>query len=119
MNDKDKKKYCMPDKDEFLKTVIAAYNMTVNTYQRGQQVPLVDNCFAFMFTNIGDAPAYVNGMVIFPAAVPGTTLGDSRSIGGHWLNLYKGNITLSFGPGANPNVEIVQLYYAFPYSFNK
>lgn len=89
------------------------YNMSVVLYGSSQSIPVVPNCFAFMFTNIGDTIARINGMVVFPNFNPATGLGDSRSISGHLLDLYKGNITLSFGVplGANPLVEVVQLFY--------
>jgi hypothetical protein len=87
------------------------WNMTVQVYTRATSITVVRNCFAFMFTNIGDSPAYVNGMVVFPASVP-NALGDSRSVSGHWMDLYKGKIDLSFSPVlVNPRCEVVQLYY--------
>ncbi len=66
-----------------------------------------------MFTNIGDTIARVNGIVIFPSATPLTALGDSRSVGGHLMDLYMGNITLAFNTpvGATPLVEVIQLFY--------
>lgn len=89
------------------------YNMSVETYDTSQRIDVVENCFAFMFTNIGDTPCRVNGMVIFPSATPATALGDSRAVSGHVMDIYKGNIIISFDPGgAAPNVEIVQLFYA-------
>lgn len=89
------------------------YNMTVQVYSSNQSIPLAKGCFAFMFTNVGDTVATVNGMVIFPNVAPATALGDSRTIAGHENEIYTGNITLSFRVplGATPNVEIVQLYY--------
>lgn len=94
-------------------TVARGYNISVQVYSVSQSIPVVPNCFAFMFTNIGDTIARVNGMVIFPNTNPATGLGDSRSISGHLLDLYKGNIILSFDQplGAAPAVEIVQLFY--------
>ena len=70
-------------------------------------------CFALMFTNLGDTIVTVNDMVLFPSATPATALGDSRSIGGHWLDIYKGNISIKFiqPVGANPRVEVVQQFY--------
>lgn len=90
-----------------------AYNMTVLTYTDNQYIPLAKGVFAFMFTNLGDTPATVNGMIIFPSATPATSLGDSRTIAAHQMELYTGIINLSFRPplGTNPNVEIVQLFY--------
>lgn len=97
------------------KQVARAWNMDVQTFQDGSPVIVTRNCFAFMFTNIGDTIGFVNDMVIYPG-VPGTRLGDSRSLGGHLLDLYKGTITVKFGAlNANPNIEIVQLYYAEAY----
>lgn len=94
------------------------YNMSVIVYNGPAQIEVVEDCFAFMFTNIGDTIATVNGMVIFPSATPTTNLGDSRSIAGHLMDLYKGKITLAFdviAPGTAPAVEIVQLFYINPY----
>ncbi len=90
------------------------YNHVVNFYNRAQTIPVVRGCFAFMFTNLGDVIARVNGMVIFPSATPAIALGDSRTISGHLLDIFVGNIDLAFvqpTAGIAPNVEIVQLYY--------
>lgn len=89
------------------------YDMTVQVYSQNTYITVAPNCFAFMFTNIGDTIATVKGMVIFPSATPATALGDSRSIGGHKLDIYTGTMDLSFRAplGAAPSVEIVQLYY--------
>lgn len=90
-----------------------AYNMTVQIYSQNAYVTVAKNCFAFMFTNVGDTVATVNGMVIFPSATPTTALGDSRTIAAHELEVYTGNINLSFRTplGTTPAVEIVQLFY--------
>ena len=89
------------------------WNMTVDVYTSSQQIIVTKGCFAFMFTNIGDTPATVNGIVVFPSASPSTSLGDSRTLGGHWCDLYKGNMTLSIQSpaGSNPRIEVVQLFY--------
>jgi hypothetical protein len=95
------------------KQVVRGYNMTVNTYNKSDDIIVTKNCFAFMFTNIGDTTARINGMVIFPSTTPGSSLGDSRSISGHLLDVYAGVMRLSFDTpaGAAPLVEIVQLFY--------
>jgi len=100
-------------------TSFRAYNMALSLVTEAQRVPLVDNCFAIMFTNIGDTIARVNGMVIFPSATPATALGDSRSLSGHLMDLYKGNLNVSFDVpgGAAPQIEIIQLFYVLPYTF--
>lgn len=87
------------------------YNITVQLYNLSQIIPVVRGCTGFMFTNVGDDAATINGMSIFPGTI-GTVLGDSRSIGAHKNDVYKGIIKLSFaGVGANPSVEIVQVFY--------
>jgi hypothetical protein len=95
----------------------SAWNMTATGYSQSEQIDVVDGCFAIMFTNIGDTAANVNGVVIFPSATPAAALGDSRSIGGHYMGLYKGNITLTIQApvGVAPRVEIIQLFYVKEY----
>jgi hypothetical protein len=96
--------------------VARVYNMSVQTYTTSANVLVESNCFSFMFTNLGDTIARVNGMIIYPPATPGAQLGDSRSISAHVLDLFKGNITIAFDPGGTaPLVEVVQLYYAEQY----
>lgn len=90
------------------------WNFSAQVYTASGQIIRVDNCFGFMFTNVGDVIATVSGMVIFPNANPQTGLGDSRSMSGHLLDLFKGSINLAFQnptAGVNPQVEIVQFYY--------
>lgn len=89
------------------------FDMTVQVYSENTYIPVAHKCFAFMFTNVGDTTATVKGMVIFPSATPTTSLGDSRSISGHKLDIYKGTMDLSFRTpiGTAPAVEVVQLYY--------
>lgn len=94
------------------------FNLVTGTYSEGQQIAVSPGCFAYMFTNIGDATALVNDMVIFPSATPATAIGDSRTISGHKSDLFRGFITLKFAfpiVGTNPLVEIVQLCYVDEY----
>lgn len=88
-------------------------NITVKTTNISGDIIREQNCNAIMFTNIGDTIARVNGMVIFPSTNPNTILGDSRSFGGHKDEIYVGILRLVFNnpPGANPLVEIVQIFY--------
>lgn len=90
------------------------FNQTVNIYSQSMLIDRVENCFAYMFTNIGDTIATVNDMVVFPSSTPNAALGDSRTIGGHVLDIYKGSLKLSFIQpiNGNPKIEIVQLFYA-------
>jgi hypothetical protein len=89
------------------------WNVSALPYSISDSIDVVDNCYAIMFTNIGDTIARVNGFVIFPSATPLTALGDSRTISGHLLDIYQGNIRLAFNvpAGANPQVEIAQFFY--------
>lgn len=97
-------------------STIRYYNQVSNIYYASGNVTLVDNCVGYMFTNVGDANATVNGMRIFPSATPTTALGDSRSIAAHSGDIYKGNIILQITPGtALPGVEIVQIFYVKDY----
>lgn len=97
--------------DKCLKTV--PYNMTVQVYSENAYITVAKNCFAFMFTNVGDTIATIQGMVIFPSTTPATALGDSRTIAAHELEVYTGDMNLSFRTpvGVAPAVEVVQLYY--------
>lgn len=89
------------------------WNKTVQVYSENTSVPVAKGCFAFMFTNIGDTAATVEGMVVFPSVTPATVLGDSRTLAAHENEVYTGNITVSFRApvGVNPQLELVQLYY--------
>lgn len=96
--------------------VARIYNMSCQVYTESANVLLQQNCISFMFSNLGDTIARVNGVVIYPPTTPGAQRGDSVSISAHMLDLYKGTITLAIEPGgAAPLVEIVQLYYAEAY----
>lgn len=89
------------------------WNISVQQYSAAGYIPVVDNCFGFMFTNVGDTIATVNGMIIHPSATPATNLGDSRSVMAHKNDVYKGRILLSFAvpAGLIPLVEVIQIYY--------
>jgi hypothetical protein len=87
------------------------YDMVLEIAVQNGQIIRHQDCFAFMFTNVGDVTAWVNGMVVYPAS-GANALGDSRSVSGNPGQLYKGKIEVSFDPnttGTNPAIEIVQL----------
>lgn len=94
------------------------YNMSAQNYSVAGSIIRQKGCFAFMFTNIGDVVAEVNGIIIFPNIDPITSAplrGDSVTIGGHKEDIYKGTINLKFQSpttGTAPLVEIVQLFYS-------
>lgn len=89
------------------------YDMVVQIYSQNTYIPPARKCFAVMFTNIGDTPATLKGMIVFPSATPTTALGDSRTISGHKNDIYSGTLDLSFRAplGVTPAIEVVQLYY--------
>lgn len=87
------------------------YNINTQTYRISTNVPIMLNCNGYTFTNIGGVICRVNGMVVFPAVNPLTTLGDSRSVGGNEGEVYKGNIEVIFDAGAGALIEIVQKTY--------
>ncbi len=96
---------------------VTDWNISTQVISKSGNVIVVENCFGYMFTNIGDTVCRVNGMVVFPSATPATSLGDSRTISAHELEIYTGTIEVAFTPGgANPQVEIVQQYYKRNYS---
>jgi hypothetical protein len=86
--------------------------MIARIYTKSQPATVDAGTFAFMFTNIGNRAATVNGMLIYPGEV-GTSLGDSRTVSTASADLeYKGKITIAFtGAGNNPSVEVVTLFY--------
>jgi hypothetical protein len=92
---------------------VQTWQESVQLYSISTPVATQKNCFALMFTNVGDTIVRVNNMILFPNTNPATGLGDSRSIAAHRTDLYKGSINVSFDNpgGANPLVEIVQLCY--------
>lgn len=91
------------------------YNMTVNVYDNTQQgfINVVPGCNSFTVINTGDTLAFINGIPLFPSATPLTDAGDTIAIEGNELDLYKGNIKLSFQfpVGATPQVTIIQQFY--------
>jgi hypothetical protein len=91
----------------------AQYNMNTRIYNESGAAIRDPGTFAFMFTNIGDTTAEVNGVVIFPGTVV-SVLGDSRTVACPFEGYeYVGNITIKFTGviGASPAVELVTLYY--------
>lgn len=91
-----------------------SYNMQTQEVTATGQAMRYEKTFMFMFTNLGDVPARVNGMLINPSSTPATVLGDSRTVGANQDEEFKGNIKVVFdatSAGVNPLVELVQLFY--------
>lgn len=90
---------------------VKRFNNAVQVYTTPTDVPVMQRCLAYQFTNLGDTIAFVNGMIIHPSPTPLTALGDSRRVSCHEGYEYSGNIIIAFQSplGATPKVEIVQL----------
>ena len=88
------------------------YDFVLNVYRSTQNVEVHRNCNAVTITNTGDTICTVEGMILYPGT-PGTSLGDSRTIGGNEGEiLSKKQLVVSFNVGGtNPAVEIIQKYY--------
>ncbi len=87
------------------------YNTTgAQEYGPGKAIARVQNCNGFTVTNVGDTTVTVNGRILYPG-VPGTSIGDSVSIGGNRGEIYTGNINIKFGAGATPLVLVEQKFY--------
>ena len=88
------------------------YNYSVNTYNKSGNIEIPALTNGITVTNTGDTICTVNGMVLYPGT-PGTSLGDSRSIGGNENEiLYSKLLNISFTPGGtSPNVEVIIKYY--------
>lgn len=87
------------------------YNTTgAVPYTQGGFVTRQENCNGFIAINTGDAIVFVNDRILYPG-VPGTSNGDSVTVGGNFGEIYTGNIKISFGAGANPQVTVEQKFY--------
>lgn len=87
------------------------FNTTIDFY--GEAIllkPVNDRVNAINVVNVGDAPAFINGRVLYPGT-PGTVNGDSYSLGGNADEVFMGQIQISFGAGANPRVLVEQKFF--------
>lgn len=96
--------------EQNLKTTF--YNIDVKTYNRSGDIILARPVNGWTATNLGDTIAEINGIQLLPG-VPGTSRGDSITIGGNYGEEYIGPIRLAFAnpAGAAPLVEIIQKFY--------
>lgn len=95
------------------------WNESILDYTTSRNIIVQQNAFAFTFSNVGDTMARINGILLFPSTTPLLSRGDSVTIGAHDLNIYKGNINVSFDVagsvfpvGTNPHIQVIQLFYA-------
>lgn len=96
------------------------YDYLVNLYNTTQRVEVLPNCASITITNTGDTICRVDGMIIYPGT-PGTSLGDSRTIGGNEGEiLSKRQLVVSFNTGgSNPQIEIIQRILEVPNELNQ
>jgi hypothetical protein len=95
------------------------WNESISDYTGSKAIIVQEGAFAFTFSNVGDTMARINGILLFPSTTPLLTRGDSITIGAHVLDVYKGNINLSFDVapslypvGVAPHIQVIQLFYA-------
>lgn len=96
------------------KNTRTAFNEVVLNFTESGFRQVEEFCFAYSATNIGDTIVVVNGHKLFPSSAPATIVGDTVSIGSPMGEVFKGNLKIVFDAltmGADPNVEITQLYY--------
>lgn len=91
------------------------YNFSTNTYVKSGRIDRERLCNGFSVFNTGDTTCEVNGMPIFPSTAPATIIGDGIGFGGNEMEIYKGEITLSFRIplGAAPSVVVIQKFFIF------
>jgi hypothetical protein len=87
--------------------IYQSYNISVVTIVRSGFVDIMEDCNSWMVTNTGADIVEVNGMILYPGVV-GTSLGDSKTIGGNAGEVYKGNIKVAFRTVVAPALEVVQ-----------
>lgn len=88
------------------------YTNLVNFYSEAKSIPIAKDCTRYFATNVGDTPCTINQILLYPG-VPGTSLGDSVAISANELDIYSGNLDISFAQpiGAVPRIMIVQIVY--------
>ncbi len=88
------------------------YNVIVQTFTGQTEVEVTPSCNGVSIRNIGAVTAFINGIQLLPALVPGAS-GESVQFGGNLGELYKGRLQLQFNAGAGALVEIIQKYYLY------
>lgn len=93
------------------------FNLAVNEYYKGGDIPIQRDCNAVAIMNVGDTVAFLNGIPVFPSTAPATIRGDVFQFAGEELEAFEGNLTLKFQApvGAAPKVVIIQQFYTANY----
>lgn len=85
------------------------YNFAVIPVTQNQPVDVDRRCNGFTAINTGTTLAILNGIPL-NAGVPGTSNGDSITIGGNKGELFRGRIDVAFTGGVG-SVLIIQKFY--------
>lgn len=89
------------------------YSWVPITVKKNSQPALNLNCNSITLINYGTSTVRINDAIILYPGVPGTRSGESISIGGNRLEIFKGVIDVAFNsvvPGANLLVILQKIY---------
>lgn len=89
------------------------WEMVPNTLKTSGWYDIPRNCNGFMVTNTGDVIVEVNDQILYPGTI-GTSLGDSKSFGGNYGEVYVGKLKVAFANptgGVQPSLEVVFKVY--------
>ena len=89
------------------------FNFDVQPYTQPARIAVFKDCNSITITNTGTAVAVVDNITLYPGT-PGTSLGDSVTIGGNLGEiLSRQSLRLSFPvPAAGQQISIIQKYYS-------
>lgn len=89
------------------------WEMVPNTLKAAGWYDIPRNCNGFMVTNTGDVIVEVNDQIFYPGVI-GVSLGDSKSFGGNYGEIYVGKLKVAFANptlGVQPAIEVVYKVY--------
>lgn len=90
---------------------MAKFDVFTQVYTQNGAYPIIDGCNAIMITNIGADVAVVDGRILYPGT-PGSSIGDSITIGGNEGETYgRQIISITFQTTVNPKIEVTQKYF--------
>lgn len=85
------------------------YNLIYSTITQNTQVVIQELCNSWTVINTGTTVATVNGLALNPGT-PGTSTGESYSIGGNFGELFYGRIDVGFATGIGSLMVIQKIY---------
>lgn len=89
------------------------FNYDAQYYDKSSRVQLYGNCNGLTFVNTGDNPVKIDNIILYPGT-PGTSVGDSFSIGGNEGEILdRKEIRVAFNQPqtAGQQIMIVQKFY--------